>query len=53
MLREKPSLGNSTKMRIANFKMGFEPSVDYGTTTDANNVFFLQESNIAEVGKTR
>ena len=40
-------------MRTANFKMGFEPAVDYGTTSDHNNAFFHDKGNVAQVGKVR
>lgn len=30
-------------MRVANFKMGFEKSTNYATTTEQNNKFFLDE----------
>ena len=38
-------MGNALSMRVANFKVGFEKSVDYGTTSDQNNKFFREESN--------
>ena len=32
--QEAAEKGNPLTMRQANFRMGFEPTIDYGTTTD-------------------
>ena len=50
-MKDKAQVGNPQTMRVANFKMGFEASVDYGTTTDQNNRFFVQESNRETLSK--
>lgn len=52
-LRDKASLGDPHSMRVANFKMGFEPSIDYGTTSDHNNAFFQAKENVVSVGSAR
>jgi len=44
-LKEHMEVGNARTMRAANFRMGFESAVDYGTTTEQNNAFFREESN--------
>jgi len=42
-LKEEIEVGNPLANRVANFRMGFEPAMDYGTMTDQNNKFFVSE----------
>ena len=44
-MKENAVVGNPLTMRVANFRIGFESAVDYGTTTDQNNKFFGQDSS--------
>ena len=48
-MKQLAEVGNPQTMRVANFHMGFEKSVDYGTTTDHNNRFFLEDQNIKSI----
>ena len=44
-------VGNPRAMRVANFQMGFDKITDYGTTTDQNNRFFLDETNCSSISQ--